>query len=225
MSNEFTELNKRIARLRRIHQQAFCSFNVYEQLNKLRAPNIVGEAEADQNAQIMSAYTGFFTSAESALNLEFLMLTAKLFDTHKDALHLNRLINFAEQNQRHLTAADFKEFNEGRQYLDELVAKYEGIERKDLLDMGKRLQEVEPILQKLKDHRDKILAHEDMRRDGLEKITYEEISKLLDLSHDILNIFSSRTNHETTSYLMLKRQSVEDTKQVISALRELEQGE
>lgn len=219
MSSEFTELNKRIVRLRRVHQQAFCAFNVYEQLNELRAPNIVGDDEANKNAEVMSSYTGFFTAAESALNLEFLMLIAKLFDTHKDALHISRLINFAEQNQKQLTASDFKAFNEGRPYVDELVVRYEGIKREDLLDVGRRLTEAEPILQKLKDQRDKVMAHENLHRQGLESISYEEIKRLLDLSHDILNIFSSKTNHETTSYSVLRGQAVDDTKRLIADIR------
>lgn len=225
MSQEFSELQRRIRRLRSIHQEAFCTFNVYEQLNELRAPNIVGDKKAYENAQLMTGYTGFFSVSEMALNLTFLISLAKLFDGHRDALHISKLINYAEQNQQKLTADDFKEFNEDRQYVDELVQRYEGIKRDALVDIGSRLAAVQPILQKLKDHRDKSLAHEDLHRTAAgEAITYAEVTELLDLSHDILNLLSSSTNHETTSYSMLKRQSVDDTKRLLVDLEELDKA-
>lgn len=223
MSKEYETLQEFIKRLRGLHQEAYCAFKVYEQLNELRAPNILGQEEADNNAAAMSGLTGFFTSAERALNLHFLITTAKIFDYSKDSLRLEKIINFAEQNQKKLTVEDFQEFHKDRQYIEELVAKYEGINRNTLLDVSKRLKEAGPIIVKLKDHRDTMLAHENLKKKSIKPISYAEIEKLLELSHDILNIFSSKTSHETTSYSMLERQSIDDTQLVIKIIRAYEE--
>jgi len=219
MSKEYETLQAFITRLRGLHQDAYCAFKVFDQLNELRAPNIVGEQQAEEAAATMSTYTGFFTAAERALNLQFLITIAKIFDYSKDSLRIEKLIHFAEQNQAKLSVDDFREFHKDREYIEELVAKYEGISRDDLLKMSERLKQVEPIIKKVKLHRDTKLAHENLKKKKVEEITYKEIETLLDLSHDMLNLFSSTTAHSTTSYQMLERQSVEDTKRVIESLQ------
>jgi hypothetical protein len=218
MSTEYETLHSFIARIRAMHQEAYCAFKVYEQLNELRAPNIVGQEVADRNAAAMSGFTGFFSSAERALNLHFLITIAKIFDYSSDALRIEKLINFAEQNQKKLTAKEFQEFHKDRQYIEDLAASYEGINKDDLLDISKRLDAARPIIEKIKVHRDTKLAHEDLKKKSIEDLTYAEIEEILNLSHDILNIFSSKTSHETTSYMMLEKQSIEDTQSLIGLI-------
>ena len=222
MSKEFSELHRRILKLRSVHLRALASFNAFEQIQIMRAPNVVGRENAARNARAMGAYKGFFNTAEKALNLEFLISLAKLFDNHKDALHIDKLVNFAEQNQRSFTAEDFAEYNEGRIYLAELKDAYEGMKREDLLEVKNELANVEEITAKLKIMRDKLLAHIELNEPVLDEITYEEIAMLINTSERILNLVSSKVNHDTAYFGAYQEQVIEDTRRLIGLVRKSE---
>jgi hypothetical protein len=219
MSKEFSELKRRIDKLRSAHLRAFQYFYAYDTISELRAPNLIGEEEAHNNAEAIGLYKGFMNPSHTGLMTGFYVELAKVFDFHKDAIHLNKLLNYAEQNQKKLNVDAFAEFNEGRLYIEELKQKYEGMKRDDLLKVKSMLDDAQNKIERLKNIRDKQVVHIDVDDSDIKPLTYEEIESLLLLSHEVLNIFSAKTNHETSDYQLIKQQVVDDTKELVALMR------
>jgi len=220
MSKEFIGLRERIEELRKAHVRAYQYFYAYDKINELRAPNLVGQKKAKNNADAIGLYKGFLNPSVTALMTGFYVELAKIYDSHDDALHLNKLIDYAEANQKHLTVVDFKELNEDRPFMEELVEKYEGLKNKDLLEIRRNLDEHKDKIQRLKTIRDKHIAHLDLNRKGIKDLTYEEIEQLIILAHDILNVFSQKLDHVTSDYGVIKRQVIEDTENLVKLMGE-----
>ena len=43
--------------------RAFSAFHAFEALREVKAPNVVGQLDAEENAKTMSKYNGLFTPA------------------------------------------------------------------------------------------------------------------------------------------------------------------
>lgn len=154
MSKEFSELKRRLDILTNLHLRALGAFNAYETILKLLAPNVVGEVEAKGYQAAMNRYKGFFNTAKRAYEYEMLMTLARIFVAHKDALYLERLINYAEQNRKKLSVDDFKEYHEDNTYLNELAASYEGLNNDDLKAIRQDLEKMRDPIERLKEFLD-----------------------------------------------------------------------
>jgi hypothetical protein len=190
--SEFPLLYKRLEAIKNLHFTAVTSFSAFETIQKLRAPNIVGQDEAKANVAAIGRYKGFFNIAEKGAYLNTLLCLAKIFVAHKDSLYLERLVNFAEQNKKSLTAEDFKEFHSDRQYIDELVTEYSGLDKSDLKSIRTKLDYAKDSISRLKTIRDQQLAHTNLSEPDDLDITFQEIADLIDLSEDVLNVLSSK---------------------------------
>lgn len=192
MSHEFSLLYKRLESLRRLHFTAVTSFSAFEAIQKLRAPNILGLDEAKANVAAIGRYKGLFNIAEKSAYLNTLMCLSKIFVGYTDSLYLGKLVNFAEQNRKKLTAVDFKEFHADKQFVDELAAEYEGLNKEDLKLIRNKLNSAKDVIERLKTIRDQQLAHTNLKEPDDVTITFQEIADLLDISEDVLNVLSSR---------------------------------
>lgn len=192
MNETFPLVHKRLERLKQLHLTAATSFSAWEAIKKLLAPNIVGKDEAKANVAAASRYGSFFNVAEKGLYLNTLMCLSKIFVAHKDSLYLERLVNFAEQNKKELTADDFREFHNDRQYIDELVREYKGLDKNDLKSIRADLDKARDSISRLKIIRDQQLAHTNLVETDNIGITFKEIADLIILSENVLNILSSK---------------------------------
>lgn len=218
MSQEYVELNRRLEELKKWHLRAVATFAAYETILKLRAPNLLGD-EAKRNTEAIGRYKGFFNTAEKACNYELLMTLSKIYVAHKDALYIERLVLFAEQNRKKLTAKDFKEFHDGRQYLNELVSSYEGMNNEDLKDIKERLEECRDSITKLKSLRDQALAHINLKPIEEDPLTFQEIADLIELSEKILNTLSAKHFQNTSYYKIYEEQVINDTTGLVHLAR------
>ena len=82
--------------------RALSAFYAYEALKEVRAPNLIGQSDAEENAKTMARYNGLFMPAEEALRVYFFLELAKMFDSSKQALHINNILNFTESNLKKL---------------------------------------------------------------------------------------------------------------------------
>lgn len=223
MSDEFKTLKERVERLRKIHLKAIGSFNVFEQLQEFRAPNLIGNELAHKHAEAIGVYKGFFNTAEHALNTEMHIAVAKLYDSHKDALHIEKLVNYAEQNQSELTASQKAELDEDSTYSSELATVYEGLNRDDLLAIKTDLEAAKDKIERLKEVRDKEVAHINIKKPAkLKYLTYQEFVELIELSDKILNLVSQKLYSDVAYFVPYKEQVVEDTKSLLRLIAKSE---
>lgn len=215
MSDELTIIKERVVRLRRIHLKAIASFNAFEQLKEFRAPNLIGKELAKKHAEAIGTYKGFFNTAENALNTELHIAVAKLFDSHKDALHIEKLVNYAEQNQQKISAIQINSLDENSEFATELARVYEGLNKDDLLEIKSDLNTAKDKIARLKLVRDKQVTHEDIGKQKIEYLTYQEFHELIELSEKIINLISEKIYSDVAYFVPYKEQVVEDTKSLL----------
>jgi hypothetical protein len=169
--------------------RAISAFYAFEALKEVRAPNIVGHSDAEENAKTMTKYNGLFTPAEEALRVYFFLELAKMFDSSKQALHINKILNFTARNLKKLTVDAFKEYNQSqpRAFLEMLVNEYKGMDHKELIVIKEMLNKHKTTLNKLETYRNKWLAHDDKKKPKLPLITGEEIRALFEVLSKMLN--------------------------------------
>lgn len=218
--SEYVRFQVYLKRLRSLYLRATCAFHIFETIEKLKAPNIVGYKEAKENAATMSRFKNFFQITRLALKFYFFIELARMLDTAKQSLHIDKLINFAEANSKKINVDEFRKNNQERSFLQDLASKYEGIKKEDLEHIKARLSETKPIRDKLIKYRDQNLAHEDINKEKVD-ISSEEIYQILNLIAEILNIFSYKTEFSTTTYKFAVNNCIEDTKNIVKNLRKV----
>jgi hypothetical protein len=215
--SEFSILKERVERLRKIHLRALASFNAFEQIQEYRAPNLIGKELAHKHAEAIGVYKGFFNTVEHALNTELHIAVAKLFDSHKDALHIEKLVNYAEQNQAVLTAAQQTDLDDDTGYSSELAKVYEGLNHKELVGIKADLGTVHDKITRLKTVRDKEVAHINVKKpEELKYLTYQEFVELISLSERILNLVSKKLYGDVAWFDNYRDQVIEDTKSLLA---------
>ena len=204
--------------------RAISAFYALESLKEVRAPNIVGQSDAEENAKTMARYNGLFTPAEEALRVYFFLELAKMFDSSKQSLHINKILNFTASNLKKLTVDAFKEYNRSqpRAFLETLVNEYKGMDHKELIAIKEMLNKHKTTLNKLETYRDKWLAHDDKKKPRLPSITGEEIRDLFEVLAKMLNIITGRLNSESWTYSHVEGDVKHHIKLVVDHLRRFE---
>jgi len=223
-STEFKTLMEYAKEIHHRYFRAISAFYAFESLKEVRAPNIVGQSDAKENAKTMARYNGFFTPAEEALRVYFFLELAKMFDSSKQALHINKILNFTASNLKKLTVDAFKEYNRSqpRAFLETLVNEYKGMDHKELVAIKKILNKHKTTLNKLETYRDKWLAHDDKKKPKLPSITGEEIKDLFEVLAKMLNIITGRLNSESWTYSHVEGDVKHHIKLVVDHLRRFE---
>lgn len=223
MIEEFTILKERVERLRKIHLKAIASFHAFEVLQEYRATNIHGAELAGLRAQAVASYKGFFNTAQDALNTELHIAVAKLFDSHKDALHIDKLVNFAEANQTKITASQGAALDEDSAVTTEITRVYPGLDKNDLMGIKNDLDNAREKIARLKNVRDQEVAHINLSQPKtLSYLTYEEFVELISLSEKIVNLISKRLYGDIALFGPYIKQVVGDTQSLLNLVGKAE---
>src|SRR3989344_6318066 len=187
-TTEFRTLMEYAKEMHHRYFRAISAFYAFEALKEVRAPNIIGQSDAEKNAKTMAMYNGLFMPSEEALRVYFFLELAKMFDSSKQALHIGKILNFTASNLKKLTVDAFMEYNQSqpRAFLETLVKEYKGMGHKELVVIRKMLNNHKATLKKLDTYRNKWLAHDDVKKPKLPSITGEEIITLFEVLAKIL---------------------------------------
>lgn len=223
-TTEFRTLMEYAKEMHHRYFRAISAFYAFEALKEVRAPNLVGQSDAEANAKTMSKYNGLFTPAEESLRVYFFLELAKMFDSSKQALHLNKILNFTASNLKKLTANAFEEYNQNqpRAFLNTLVKEYKGMDHKELVAIKKILENHKITLKKLDTYRNKWLAHDDIKKPKVPSITGGEIIALFEVLAKILNSITGRLNSESWTYSHVKDDVKHHVRLVVDHLRRFE---
>ena len=207
-STEFKTLMDYAKEMHSRYFHTLSAFYAYEALCEITAPNIVGKYEAEENAKTIRRYNNFFLPARESLRVYFFLELAKMFDSSKQSLHINKILNFTESNITNLTLDAFKE--------------YKGINYADLVSIKALLDNHEVALNKLDVYRNKWLAHDDINKPELPSINQGEIKNLFKILAKILNTITSQLNSESWTYSHIENDVKHHTRLVIDHLRRFE---
>ena len=148
-NDQFLILMSYVKRMQQRYFHALSAFYAYEGLLEAAAPNIVGKPKARENVGTMNIYRNFFVISQEALKHYFFLELAKLYDTSKDSLHIDKVVNFTQSNIKKLTIEAFKKYNQDRQLLAELTERYKGIDHTDLITIRDLLKKSATSIEKI----------------------------------------------------------------------------
>jgi len=225
--NKFIEFKTLMDYSKEMHHRYFraiSAFYAYEGFLEIIAINIVGQSEAEENAKTISRYNNFFGIAQEALRIYFFLELAKMFDSSKQSLHIDKILNFTESNLKSLTVDAFKEYNQNqpRAFLETLAQEYKGMDYNELITIKDMLNKHKDTLEKLDTYRNKWLAHDDIKKPEMSPISGEEIKALFDVLEKILNAITGRLNSESWAYSQVEGDVKSHSKLVIDHLRRFE---
>lgn len=218
MASEFTIFQKYLKRLNEIYLHAYCEYIIFNNVEKLRAPDLLSKKELEDNLDLLNHYPNFFNAIIDSLKISFFINLAKLIDNSEESLSLNKLINFAQSNREKLSVEEFKKTNSDRAFMEDLAKSYKGIQLQDLLIIKSKLDKTEEIRKKVKIYRDQYLAHEDINKVKVD-ISREDADAIFDLITDILNTFSLKTDFSTTTFDLAKSDCERDVRALIENLK------
>lgn len=220
--NHFPRIMKYLESIKSRYFRAFSAFHVFETLEEALAINVVGEEKAEQNLKVINMFSGFFQISKEALRVYFFLELAKLFDSSKQSLQINKIIDTTNSNISKLTVNDFVDYNKDRKLLKELTEVYKGISHENLREIKDILDKEQPIIDKLIVYRKKWLAHDDVNKPEVPIITRVELKSLFDSFGKVINIYGSNMNHESTIWYPTKDKSKYDTQHVLNHLYRFE---
>ena len=104
-----------------------------------------------------------------------------------------------------------------RPVIDWLKNGYQPLDKRFLADIRRSLNSIADIIKKLKDYRDKCIAHDDMVKKLL-PINRTEIRKVFKVLEQVLNKLSLKLDFSTWSYRDVAPTSERQTKSIITVL-------
>ncbi len=199
------------------------AFRIYEQLRKIAAPNVVGKRKAEANVKTYGQHLYFFTSIQEAARVYFFIEIAKFFDegNRKQSLTIGLLLDFAQENLSSFSEKEFFKYQQGRDFIPELMSGYKELTLEDLKKIRRRLKNNQKVIKNLKIYRDKFLAHDDLKK-GEVKITGLQIRTLLKIIQDTIDLFILKLDFASTMYSNYDKEPAFAVDRVIRALQEHE---
>lgn len=202
--HSFSRLIQLIETMHHRYHRAYSAFCAYDCLNEMLTPNFIGEDKAKQNAHTLNRYSNYIQISNEALRVYFFLELAKLYDTSKESLHIEKIINYTESNLKSLTIDEFIQHNQSRVLLEELIENYRGISSSDISKVRKMILTSSDSIEKLIIYRNKWVAHDDIKKPALPNLGTVEINQLFDTLKQILNTISGNLNHEHWGYNLVK---------------------
>ncbi|MBC7836415.1 hypothetical protein H7X87_01400 [Acetobacteraceae bacterium] len=222
MAADFERLISYIENLKDRYYRALSAFHVYQTLHELNGIDVHGKKKAQQNVDTIIKYKNYFIVTKEATRVYFFLELAKLFDTSKQSLHINKVVNFTDANRKKLTAEEFISHNIDRHFAEELAAQYVGISGQDIKDIRQMLEDQKEVIEKLIVYRNSWLAHDDRNRPETLDIYPQEIELLFEVLAKILNALSSKLNSTTSMWSHVKPDAQKDTSLVFEHLTRFE---
>ncbi|MBI2627809.1 MAG: hypothetical protein HYW71_00010 [Candidatus Niyogibacteria bacterium] len=223
-NREFEKLFSEVQQLRKRLLTTIASHKIFNQFNKLLAPNIVGKRKAEKNVKVFGNYVYFFSTTKEATRCYFLIELAKFFDTLKpknETRSIYWVLDYAKKNIHRLTREDFTAYHDGQQIIPEIFASYKQLEISDLKKLQKRLTRNKDAIKRLKTYRDQYLAHDDIKKITV-KLTVRKTEVLLRIVRDVVELFYHRLEFASNSYKNFEEEPVMEVDRLIKNLAEHE---
>lgn len=217
----FENLAKHLKNLNGHLSEAYSSFSIYDSLMEEKAPNLLGQEKAEENAKTMDKYNHFFGPVEWAVFVHAMLTLAKFFDKDTRALSIFTIIKFIKIYGDKLTSEDFKEYYKDRPGVEGLAKGYKGITADHLREINTLIQKNKKLISKVKTLRDQYFAHNDISKKEV-KLTPGEILDLFKIVEKIMEKVCYAALHETWRFDHLRETCKEDTSTVIDHLQRFE---
>ncbi len=179
----------------------------------------VGQERAEKNAKLMDLYKDFFIPTERSHLYTFIIGLIKFFDKDPSSLSIKGLINEIKKNKDIFTVDILKDIYPHLKEVE--VTDYSSIKQITIDYIEQIFKKHEDLIYNLKDIRNKVFAHTDMKTI---KSTFvpNEIENLIQDIQEIFNRLSGDFDLSETTFSHIKNESVSNTRFLLESL---ERGE
>jgi hypothetical protein len=206
-------------RLRGRYMFTLSALRIFDQFQKIAAPNIVGKKRAEANVRIINLHKNLLLPLKEAARVYFLVELAKFFDKHNKTLTIKRLLRFLEQNLSSFSKDEFVKYHPG--ILQPFIDHYKPITKSDIKRLRQRLQKNGPSISALRKYRNQFLAHDDLEKSEI-KLNRKDIAALFRLIKAVLRLCHKKLLSATWIYDSYDKQPVLALDRVIESLQEHE---
>ena len=203
MTNQenFAKAFKWMQELRNRYLHTIAAFTIYEEFQKIAAPNVGGKKRAEKNVHTFSRHLYFFAPLKESARCYFFIELVKFFDKNKrgQSLTIETLFDLVENHFSSFSKEEFLKYHMGRYFIPELFESYKEFSRKDINNFKERLKRNKKIIDDLKTYRDKFLVHADINKNEV-KITAGQIKILLKIVKNAVDIFYRKLDFASNAY-------------------------
>lgn len=211
-------------RLRNRYLHFLSAYKLYDEFNKLSAPNKVGAKKAQANVNIFNKYKYFTLTSKEALRCFFLIELAKFFDEDKkrnQSLSIQGIIDYALTDIESFSTEEFKKYHKNRVIIPELLEALTPLSKKDLIKIKNRIKRNNNLINRVKTYRDKYLAHDDIEKTNI-PINRKDVVILMRIIKDIIALLYKKLDFSSNSYHNYEKEPVNDINRLVYDLKEQE---
>lgn len=219
-TTEFSRLLKEIKEIQKRYLLTIASHRIFNELWRSNKINLVGKKKANNNVDVMKKYKYFFTTILEASKCFTLIEVYKFFDS-SESRTIYWILDYAEKNIDRLGKNNFSEYHKNRDIISLLFDDYKELEIGEIKRFKRRLKNNEARIERLKDYRDKNLAHDDFSKKET-KISLKDIQVLLKIVKDIIDFFFYKLDFSSTDYKNYEDVPIEDVKRLFKDLYQSE---
>jgi len=207
-------------RIERRYLHFLSAYRLYDEYNKLSAINKVGKKKAETNVKIFNKYKYFILMSKEALRFFFLIELSKFFDEdikRRQTLCIQEIINYALKNIDSFSVEQFKKYHKDRKIIPQLFEKFKSLTKKDLNKILRRIKRNDDIILRLKNYRDKCLAHDDINQVNI-IINKKDVSILMKIVKDTIDLMYSKLDFSVIIYDNYNKEPINDINNLIKDL-------
>lgn len=224
-SIRFEKLLKYGIRLRDRYLHFISAYKLFDELNKLSAPNKIGIKKAEANVNIFNKYKYFILTSKESLRCYFLIELSKFFDEDKkrnQTLSIQGIIEHALLDVNSFSTIEFKKYHKDRVIIPELFENFTPLSKKDLIKIKNRIEKNNNIINRVKNYRDKYLAHDDIEKIDI-PLNKKDVDILLKIVKDTITLLYKKLDFSSNSYDNYEKEPIKNINDLVNDLKEYEQ--
>lgn len=223
MTTEFSQLFGYVEKMRSRYMLVLSAVNIFDCLDNLLAQNKVGKNKALRNEKTMKNFGYFFMTTKEACRCFLLIELAKFFDklSRNKTLTVYQVLDYSKKNIDKFTVEHFKKYHKDREILDILFERYKPLSLTDIKKMEKKIEDRKSIIKKIKDYRDKYLAHDDLDKIKID-INKKDVRLILNLLKSFIRLYYLRLDFASNSYKNFTETPYAETKLLVEYLQNYE---
>ena len=215
----FKKVTGWVKQLRSRYMLTLAAHRIFLELDRARTISHSGEKAAEKNVEIFKKYSYYFIPTKESIRYYLIIELAKFFEVDsKKSLTLDFLLNYTEDNLKFLSKDYFKSYHKDRKFLIEDIERLEEISISEIESFRKRIKNSHERIERIKNYRDKYIAHDDLKKKTY-TINTRDISTLLILVRDIIDYYYKKLEWASTIYDNFDKEPVRDTKRIFTDLK------
>lgn len=194
--DKYKDVKSKVSELSSILSKSYASLALRKDLKSLsQNKNSVNYI----NKNILKSYT--ITCESVRVNC---LLNISLFSDKLSRINLDKIINIIEYAKKHFNVNNFKNINENRACIEDLILRFEWVSIGDIKELRDKNSKYSDLKVQITNYRNNRIAHIWSKSYPEDLITTENLEKYLNNIEEIFNIITRKIDFSITSHSYFK---------------------